>query len=404
MKLNKKIGNVFFFVIMILLFVSSVSALGISPARKIFDFESGLQESVEFKVINNENKDMKVVVYAEDVFNGASVIVDTSELSFSAGESEKIVRYSFSLPDKMDKPGDHSVKIVAREIPVDSAVSGTEISSAIAVVHELKIKVPYPGKYVETDLKIAETDKSNEVNFIISVNNLGTQKIVNAKGIIDIYGPTNDKIASVETSLSSIDAGLRKDLTAVWTDENINSGKYYAKLTLTYDGEVAEAERIFNVGSLEVDIIDINVKDFRLGEIAKFNILVENSWSELINDAYCELVISENGDEIGSFKSASEDIHALSKGELTAFWDTAGVKEGEYDAKAILYYAGKSIEKDMRAVISLNSISFDLFGAGAVVADGGVMDKSDIIIIALVVLVIINIGWFVYFKRRKRKR
>ena len=56
----------------------------------------------------------------------------------------------------------------------------------------------------------------------------------------------------------------------------------------------------------------------------------------------------------------------------------------------------------MRAIISLNSIKFDLFGAGAVVGETEGLDRSDIIIIALIVLILINIGWFVYFKKFKK--
>ncbi len=398
MKLISKIGFCIFFLVLIIA-VNEVHALGISPARKIVDFESELAGKVDFEIVNTESKDMKVFIYVEGEYADIIKLKDY-ELTFVAGENSKMTSYEFKLPDKMNVPGEHDVKIVVREVPLDYASAGTIIGGTVAVGHQFKIKVPYPGKYAVVDLKVAETGKTDEVKFIASVNSLGTQKIVNAKGIIDIYGPTNEKLATVETNLDSVDPGLRKDLVAVW-GENINPGKYYAKLTLTYDGEVAYAERVFDVGVLDVDVIDINVKDFRLGDIAKFNIMIDNKWADGIKDVYVELIISENGEEIGRIKSASEDIGGLSKGELTAFWDSAGIEEGEYDAKIILYYGDKTVEKDMKTVISLNSIEFDLF-AGAVVAEGGGMDKSDVIILALVVLVIINVGWFIYFKRRKR--
>ena len=147
--------------------------------------------------------------------------------------------------------------------------------------------------------------------------------------------------------------------------------------------------------------MDIYSKAFKLGEVAKFNILVENKWSEKIKDVYTDLLISEGGEEIGRFKSASEDIDSLSKQELTAYWDTAGVKVGEYDAKIALYYDDKVVEKDMKTKVSLNSISFSGF-TGAVVGENG--SNKNLFIGIIVILVLINLSWFIYFKIKNKKK
>jgi hypothetical protein len=391
--------------ILVIFLISSIQysfALGVSPARNIVEFESNLEGSEDLNIINSGNKDMKVFIYVEGELE-EKVFLSNYELEFSSSDEAKTVSYIYKLPNKFEEPGPHKTNIVIREVPLNLANEGTMVGGSVAVIHDFRVDVPYPGKYATAEIKIAETDKENEVHFIIPVNNLGTQKIMNAKGIIDIYGPTNELITTVNTNLDSVEPGLRKDLTAIWKEDSINSGKYYAKLTLTYDGDVTEAERVFDFGKLLIEIIDINVKNFRLGDIAKFNILVENRWADLVEDVYAELVVSEDGAEIGRIKSASEDITSLSKQELTAFWDTAGVKEGEYGAKAILYYGEEqSVEKDMKAFISLNSIRFDVFGTGAVVGDGGGFDRNDIIVVALVVLVAINVGWFFYFRKKKK--
>lgn len=403
MKINKKTGICIFLFILIVLTihnVSNVSALGIAPARKIVNFEPGFEEKVNLRILNNEHKDMKVVLYAEGELANIISLSDV-ELVFSAGEEEKTVSYTYKLPDKIEKPGEHVVDIVAREIPVKEASSGTSIGASIAVASQLRINVPYPGKYATVELKVAETSRSDQVNFIVVVNNFGTQNIVEAKGIIDILGPTNEKIASVVSESGPVSSGQREEFNAVWTG-NINPGKYYAKLSVSYDGDVAEAEKEFTVGTTEIEIKDISVRDFRLGEIAKFEIFVENKWSDAMKDVYTELIISKSGSEIGRFKSASEDVAALSKQTLIAYWDTAGVEEGVYDSTVILYYSGKSSTRDMKAHISLTSIYFDAFGTGLVTGSpiGG---GPNWLVIGLAILVIINIGWFIYFKFRKRK-
>ena len=398
----RNIGMCIVFLVFILLIVSNVSALGVSPARKIIEFSPGFSQEVEFNVLNSEGKDMKVVIYVEGEGFNEEIIIDNPELAFSSGELQKTVKYTIKLPQKYSKPGEHEIKIVAREIPLDQAFEGTFVGASVAVVHMVRINVPYPGKYATAELKLGE-DTGEGVDFIVYVNNFGTQKIVSAKGIIDVFGPTNEKLTSLETGLISIESGGRKGINVRWEDD-INPGKYYAKLTVLYDGDVAEYEKVFNVGIRLVDILDIVAKNFRLGEIARFNILVENGWPEVISDVYTDLLISEKGQEIGRFKSAAEDVPALAKEELTAFWDTAGVEEGDYDAKISLYYDDKVVEKDMRAKISFNSISFNGF-TGAVVSDGtgeGLTDTR-LLMGLVVILIIVNISWFVWFKFKKKK-
>lgn len=400
MKLNNKIGICIFLLVFSILLIQNTFALGIAPARKIVDYQPGLQETVQVRILNNEHKDMDVVLYAEGDF--ASIItLSQAELEFTASEEEKTISYTYRLPDSALEPGPHEVDIIAREIPVKAAVQGTSIGVSIAVVTQLIINVPYPGKYATAELKIAETGLADQVNFIVVVNNFGTQKIVEAKGSIDIFGPTNEKIATIVSESGPVNPGERGEFNVVWTG-NINPGKYYAKLSVSYDGDIAEADRVFDVGTPLIEIKDISVKDFRLGEIAKFEIFVENIWSDTMKDVYSELIISENGAEIGRFKSASENVNALSKQTLIAYWDTAGVDEGVYDAHVILYYNGKSTSQDMKAHISLTSIYFDAFGTGLVTSPG-VGGGPNWLVIGLAILVVINIGWFIYFKFRKKK-
>ena len=399
MKLTKKIGICMFFLILII-FINNVSALGISPARKVVDFEPGLEDEIELKITNTENKKMTLVIYAEGEFSDL-IGLKEYELRFEPGEEFKTIKYKYKLPDKIEVPGDHNVKIVAREVPNYDSIADTSIGASVAVVHQFKIKVPYPGKYVVPDIKVIETGRTDQIDFRIVGENLGTQKIVNAKGIVDIFGFNNEKITTLETELISIEPNERGEFQLTWKGP-INVGKYFAKLTMVYDGDVSYSEIVFEVGEKNVEVIDIVVKNFKLGEIARFDILVENRWAEAVDDAFVELIVMDLSEEIGRFKSASEDIPALSKMELTAFWDSAGVEEGEYNFRIILNYDDEKVEKDVRTIVSLNSIKFDFFGTGAVVANSGGVDKMDIMIGALVLLVMINIGWFFYFKKKKR--
>ena len=264
---------------LVLLISQDVFGLGVTPARKTLDFEPGSKHEVEFSLMNNEGKDIEIAIYAEGDL-AESIVVSENVVKLLSTEESKTISYTFTMPSKLE-PGLRETEIIARELPKTTAFSGTEIGSTVAVVHQLHVLVPYPGKYATAELKIAETGRTDVVNFIVPVNSFGTQDIVSAKGIIDIYGPTNEKIATINTNERGILSGERVELTAEWSGD-FNSGKYYAKLTVVYDGEVtSEFEKVFNVGAADLKVLDILVNDdFSLGAIAKFNILVESSWSE----------------------------------------------------------------------------------------------------------------------------
>jgi hypothetical protein len=400
MRLENKIGMGIVFIVLLVLSSQGVYSLGVAPARKIIEFEPEYEGEFEMKIYNSAYKDIKVLIYVEGNLEDR-IELDQTELIFSSDEEYKTVGYKITLPKKLDLPGEHINNIVIREVPIDSDSEGAVIGSSVAVVHQVVVKVPYPGTYAVAELRILESRSLDKVDFVASVSNLGSDKIDAAKGLIDIYDSNNRLVVSLETNLDSVNSEQTKGLSASW-DENVELGKYLAKLTLTYDGQVAEDQREFYVGKLFVDIIDIVVEGFRLGEIAKFVILVENQWPEQINDVYTEFVFSKLGQEVAIVKSASETIDALFTGELIAYWDTVGVEEGMYDTVINLYYNDQKIEKDMRTYVGIDSITFDLFGAGAVIADTGGLDKMNLAIIAVIVLLLANAGWFIYFKKFRK--
>ena len=225
------------------------------------------------------------------------------------------------------------------------------------------------------------------------------------QAIIEILGSTNNKIEILKTETKTIPAGQKAELVASWKAD-VNAGQYKAVASLAYDeGKIASADKVFNIGSLEVNVIDINVRNFRLGDIAKFDITVENQWSTTIKDVYAQLQITDaQKQQIANVKTASLDIPALSRQVLTAYWDTAGIKEGEYSGKLLLNYANKVTERELKTSISLNSIKVEIIGASitarATAAEGG---RQNLMFILIAVLIIINLAWFIYFRRRQKK-
>ncbi|MDD5177721.1 MAG: hypothetical protein PHT54_00335 [Candidatus Nanoarchaeia archaeon] len=400
MNKNILIKTIMVLIILTILFSVEVKAIGITPGKITTDFEANKKETFSFKVLNNEKKDMQVVLYAEKSELSDLITMYDSIISLSSAEESKEFKFDLTLPEKIEEPGTHQLKIIALEIPSNSEGQAF-VGATAAVALIIEIKVPYPGKYAKIDLEISDAQVNDYVNFIIPISNFGTERINQAKATIDILGPTNEKIATVTTNEISIDPKDKKEVTSQWKAE-VNPGAYHAVATLSYDGKYARAEKTFYVGNLFIEILSIESKNFQLGQVAKFTISAENKWNDKVNDVYAQVVITdENGNEAGNFKSANVNFEPLSKQELLAYWDTEFVKEGTYDAKIILNYNGKTTEKNMKAYITLGSIRFSSLGTGEAIAAAG-LGRNTILTILVIVLIIINIAWFVYIRRKNK--
>ncbi len=385
------------------MFSQLVQGIGVTPGRKTIDFEPGISQEVTFTIINSDHKEFNALVYTEGDLKDY-VTLEKNLVEFKEYENSKPFTYTVRLPESLEDPGEHWAKIVVMEMPPGmeaEEIKGQFVIATTAVLHQLLVKVPYPGKYAEADLIVNEAQPQEMVNFFVKVLNIGTQDIVSARATIEIRGPTNEVIDTIETEDVPIKSKERKDLAASWKAE-VNPGVYHAVAVLSYDGKTARAEKNFYVGNLLIEVKDVTVRGFKLGGVARFNILVESKWNEKIENVYAEMVITDSkGDTMASVKSASVDVEPLKEETLLAYWDTEGVEKGVYDAKVILHYAGKTTEKELKTYIELESITTEIIGvtARAVRAEEG--GGYDIITPLVIILIMINAGWFFYFRRRK---
>ncbi|MBI2044671.1 hypothetical protein HYT23_01295 [Candidatus Pacearchaeota archaeon] len=388
--------------IILIVQIHQISSLGITPGRTNINFAPGLSQEVSFSIVNTENKDMSVVFFVRGALN-SSVALKQAYAEFSASENSKSFSYRIDLPEKIEKPGLYETEIVALEMPKNFKEQGTFVGATVAVVTQLHVYVPYPNKYLDADMNII-TDDNGKIVFLVPAINRGKLDIVNAKAVIDIYTALNEKVATIETNTESINSLMRTELSAEW-EPKVNPGKYLAVATILYDNERAEIQKEFNVGEALVEIKEVVVRDFQLGEIAKFNALVENRWGNEIKEVFLNILVYNNDQQImADFKSPNYDLKPLSTSEMVAYWDTTGVHRGEYDGKLILRYGAKSAEKNIHLKISENDIEISGLTGRVLVRGKGGMSTNTLIIVLIVVLIAVNAVWFAVVKRMIKKR
>jgi len=402
-------NNRLIFVTVVILIVSlmliiNVNAIGISPGSTTIDFEPNKEYNISFSVLNNEKKDMKVLFNVDGEL-AQYVALRNILVDFKATEVSKQFSYIVKLPSNLDKPGTHIAKIIVLELPSKVEVEGAYIGARVGVISRLEVKVPYPGKYAEAEVRVSEVRPGQPAVFVIKVYNYGTEDIDKAEATIDILGPTNERVATIVSDAKSIKSKDIRELKAEWVAKN--PGLYHAKMTLRYDGKIAKSEQNFYIGEIFIELLDISVKNFRLGGVAKFELTVENKWNDMLKNVFAEIEMrNQKGDVVGKFKSTSADIGALAKEVIIAYWDTENIESGQYDATIALNYGdGKKTESQFKADVSIDSIKFSLIGATAQVVGGGAsIFSSPLVALLVVILIIINVGWFIYFRRRLKKK
>ena len=379
-----------------------VSAIGVSPARKEITFEPNKQEIITQKVINNEHKDLKAVIYARGELEPYIKILD-SLIIIQAAHDQANFRYEVNLPNEFRKPGRYGSEIVVMELPSTTSTDETASIGAVgSVISELYVRVPFPDKYAEAKLVIESQGQDKPVRFVLPVFNYGSKKIVNIQAHIDILGATYEKIGEIDTNGIGLPVKGQSKIQAEWFNPELNPGVYHAKATITYDGKKIEQEENFKIGDLAVEIIDLRADKFKLGSIAAIDIFLENKWNSKISGIYGILAVTDQeGTEYEQTKTTSIDLNSLSRGKVTAYWDTRDLPVGFYDLNLEIHYEGKTTKKIIGANVNIDSIKTDFSPIGQAIVGAPSRQRDTMLYLLVLLLVAMNIGWFVYVRKKR---
>ncbi len=398
------------YLILVVVLMQSVLALGIAPSRTYEDYAPGKVIKGTVNVINNQEKTFKALV---EVKGELAQYTTLSETMFIMPFSEKThkITYQIILPEGLDVPGDHETQIVVREFAENEDVDTSQVASKVAVISQIRVQVPYPGKYVESKLYISEARQGEDVIFTMPLFNFGTEIVQSVFAKVEIFNPYGEKVGETYTTLNNLAPQKEQKVVARWL-ANVARGYYKAVATITYDGQEIRLEQDFTVDKLYLDVTNINVDStkFKLGDIARFDIAVYNDWNERLSNVFAEVDVKQESTIFSHIKTASVDIDPLSTSVLNAYWDTAGLAPGVYDFNLGLKYAGRTTEKVFKVQLSPEGVQvLQQFATGWAIdnrpSEGGrsFFDRNAVLITVLVIIVIVNnIALWIYLMRKKK--
>jgi hypothetical protein len=315
--MNKKS---FIWIIVCLILVSYVSGLGLSPSKLELFFEENTKKESYFRIINNENKDLKLSLFVRGDL-AKYVELGSSIITIPENEPEAIIRYTVNYPSNL-KPGVHKVEILAVE---NENTVGNILLANIGLVHQVNIRVPYPDQYLEGTLFISETRPNEKTTFTVSLYNVGTKDIEKIKGSIIISGSDGQPVLSIKTNEISLKAGQKSKITGEWI-VNLNPGTYNAKAMVEYDNDkILVLEKDFDIGEPLIDIDSLSIGPFKLGTIAKFDISLSNKWNQDMLNIFADTEIRDDkGVLVETYRTSSVVLPSLGSAKLSSYWDTSG--------------------------------------------------------------------------------
>lgn len=310
-------------------FVSSVSALGITPAIRSLEYVQGQEVNITFQVLDAvQGVVYDVIVRSGDLFNGSYANVD----SVTGPESFVV---TVKIPYGDVEPGPHYLGVSVKERPSETSF----INTVVEVGAVVKTFVPYPGFYGDLSLNIPDGNLGDQIPVEFYVINRGDN-------------PLDIKTVYVDfTSLNGIST-KRLDFTPVvipvagdryfrkYLDTNgMNAGDYIGTAKVEYEGLMREVNKSFRVGSLFVNIS--NYTDYIVGKgIQKFYVTLESRWNSPIYGAYVDVNLS-NEFYSTTFRTPSVDLIPWEKKEIESFLETEDL-EGVYNLFLNASYHGKS--------------------------------------------------------------
>ena len=259
----KRIKNfLFLFILLFILSVNSILAIGITPARTIYNFESGMSKQINFTIINSQEKDMLVVFYIRGDL-GKYISLENEYYQFSSDEKNKVFSCNLNLPESLGSPGEHKAEIVAVELPkgIDYKERElTSIGSVVGVITEVFVLVPYPGKYIDAEVNVITS--ADKIVFAIPIINKGKLDILDTRVIIDLHDSENKKIKTLESNRISIGSLKKNQINLEWDVSDVLPGKYNAKAFIFYDNEVKNLEKSFEIGEQTIEILESLINRF----------------------------------------------------------------------------------------------------------------------------------------------
>lgn len=383
--------------LMLLLIPHFSSALGVIPSSHHASYEAGEDYTYRLKVVNNGGEATTVSLEAE---GDLEPYLDLSQehLSFRRGETERFVTATLHQPSSTARKGEVTGRIIIRE----QAGGQGQIGATVAVASKLTLLVPYDGAYAESKLYVGRFTPGQRGNFVVEVKNKGDEDVTDAQVFLKVRkATTGEEVASLASDTRRVPAGGLKHFSIPWRAAT-TPGNYRVTATTVYADESVEDEKAFRIGQATVVVDDLAVKDFSLGGIAKFDILLRNEWGGPLEDVHATIQVRDGDESYATSTTQSVDLEPLQAKRVSAYWDTENVVPGKYEMDVTTFYKDKTTEKTFPITVRQDDIKTGFTGRVTGSEEGD--DDMTLYLLVLLVLIVLVTNILLFRKLSRKKR
>jgi len=364
----------------LLIIVPAVYSISISPSSIQIQFEPYYKNTYKFTVGDAD--------YIEVYKKGDLSEYVTINKTLFRGAGEFTV--TIALPEKIENPGKNRIFIGAIEAPD----GGGTVAAIAAIQTPIDIYVPYPGKYIESSFDAPDVNVDETVNFNLNVNNLGTDDISTVYAVVDVFGSSGSKIASLSSEKIKIPSKSSMNFKMPFDTKGLKAGQYSAKATVFYDGDKKVHEKNFRIGDLVVAINSYTKTIFN-GTINKFEIEVESGWNNKIENVYAVIDVKRRDGSlvISGLKTPTINLDPWEKKSFGIYIDTKGIYSGEYIIVITLNYRDKrTVVEDKLMILEQEVLS----------PKGFQFNTLTLVLVGIVVLLVIADGIWIMMHLKKK--
>jgi len=312
--------------VMIMLAVN-VSAPGVTPSSYIVDFVPDFEDDFVFNF--NFDKDSYIETY---VSGDLAEYVELDRQNLTGGG--KVIAH-LKLPDKIDVPGQHRIRVGAKQLPKETG--GLEVVGDVGGI--IKINVPYSGKHLNGEFYISNANIGEEAEIRLIVKNNGEEDVY-VNPVLRIYNLEED-VGSLELEEKLVEKTKSVEYNELLSTENFAAGDYNASAVIEYGSEKLELETGFRLGDFYVEIVNYT-KEFERDKVNRFEIDILSFYNGEIENLHANVTIL---DEDVSFLTPSIRLAPWGAGRLEGFFDTAQIKSSKFEAEIVLNYDGRKTIK-----------------------------------------------------------
>jgi len=304
-----------------------------------------------------------------------------------------------SLPEKIDIPGFHEIRVGARETQnLGGGMMGVKTASEARII--IVVLCPYDCASISFSAPNGNINES--ILFTFSIQNLGEHDMT-AKGKVEVISPDNFVLDVIRTEEKTIKSTVTDNLIGILNTTNYKPGEYQAHAVLYWSKEnVTEFNATFRIGNKYIRVVEYP-KEFVKDAINKMQITVESGWNNPLQNMFAEVFVYDQfGNLLTSFKTISADISPWQQQTLLGYFDTTGLDYGSYPIKMHLNYEnGRTVEegiieiKEGALAETVSEMPTELQKPSAIT-----VSLTTLLIIVIVLLVILIVVLLLFMKRK----